>query len=53
MFAPNVPTFLTKLDEVWEYVKMIRTDEKQIQHKGKKRFWTKIDLEISKGSVKK
>ena len=53
MFAPKVPTFLTKLEEIWGYVRAIRIDEKQIQHKGRKRFWTKIDLEISKGSFKK
>ena len=53
MFAPKVPIFLTKLEGVWAYVKMIRIDEKQIQHKGRKRFWAKVDLEISKGSVKK
>tara|TARA_S200000501_G_C20518791_1_gene610286 strand:+ start:300 stop:416 length:117 start_codon:yes stop_codon:yes gene_type:complete len=38
MFAPKVPTFLIKLEEIWEYVKIIRIDEKQIQHKGIKRF---------------
>ena len=38
MFAPKVPTFLTKLEEIWECVKIIRIDEKQIQHKGRKRF---------------
>ena len=53
MFAPKVPIFLTKFEEVWVYVKIIKIDEKQIQHKGRKRFWAKIDLEISKGSVKK
>ena len=53
MFAPKVPTFLTKLEEFWEYVNMISIDEKQIQHKGRKKFWARIDLEISKGSVKK
>ena len=53
MFAPKAPIILTKFELIWLYVKIIRIDEKQIQHKGRKMFWAKVDSKISKGSVKK
>ena len=53
MFAPKVPIFWIKTEGELANVKIIKVEEKQIEHKGINKFWKNIDVCNARGSTGK